>query len=411
MDAAFFRSNRTKLGQTIGNGLVLLHSGIKKSVSSKENYGFRPNKMFYYLTGLAGPGMVLLLAIDKGKTEEMLFAPKEEPDRERWEGKGKTIEEMSNESLIRTIHRLDTLPQHLDHLLGIAEDSEVWINIGDNQAEELKTHFNVHLPFSQAKNIHPILEQMRATKTKCEVDRLKCVISLASAGIVQVMEAVKKGMYEYELEAFFDFAMKSSGLKTGQYHTILASGKNASILHYLDNDCVIQQDDLVLIDIDVEKDYYHCDFTRVFPASGKFTDRQREVYNAVLSVQKEIISKVKPGVAYGELNELSKELLFNKCIELNLATDREQLDQYYFHNIGHFIGLDTHDVGELKDETLLAAGMVLTIEPGLYIPDENMGIRIEDMILVTETDNENLTEGLLKDPNEIEILLSKVKGC
>lgn len=411
MNPSFFSTNRQEVTEHIKDGIILIHSGVKKKVSTQESYGFRPNKMFYYLTGLSEHEMVVVLFVNNAEVQEMLFIPEKDPERERWEGKGLDIGQIREQSSIQSVYNLHELAGKIDVLLSHSKDATIWLNVDDNQPEEFKSHFNLNIPADKVQNIHPYLSHMRKTKQPIEIEGLKRTIQLAVDGVIKVMKTAKEGIYEYELEAIFDYTMKSNGLKTGQYHTILASGKNATILHYIANDSLIQQDELILIDIDVEKNHYHCDFTRVFPASGKFTERQKEIYEAVLSVQKEIISAVRPGITYGELNAMSKKLLWMKCKELGLDTVDKQLNQYYFHNIGHFIGLDTHDVGELTEDSPLTAGMVLTIEPGLYIASEKVGIRIEDMIAVTEEGHENLTKELVKEVADIEYLISKSKGA
>lgn len=201
--------------------------------------------------------------------------------------------------------------------------------------------------------------------------------------------------------------MKFHGLKSGEYKTILASGKNATVLHYLDNNSLIEENDLILMDIDVERDSYHCDFTRVFPANGSFSPRQKEVYTAVLNVQKQLIKDLKPGITFSYFNDLAKQYLTEACHKLNLLKGNRKLEDYYFHNVGHLIGLDTHDVGCQDSNAIIKEGMVITVEPGIYITEENMGIRIEDMIAVKRNGNINLTECMIKEIPEIEDLMSE----
>ena len=215
------------------------------------------------------------------------------------------------------------------------------------------------------------------------------------------MRNAKAGMKEYELEAYFDFNCKSKGVKDLAFKTIAAAGKNATVLHYVDNNAEMKDGDLILFDLGAQYKYYNADISRTFPVNGKFTERQKEVYNAVLSVNEEIIKTIKPGITTAEINEKANDLLGEACVKLGLLEDKKDFRKYYFHSIGHSLGLDTHDIVIDRNFTF-EPGMVYTVEPGLYIPEESIGIRIEDDILVTEDGAISLTKDMIKTVDEIE---------
>ena len=204
---------------------------------------------------------------------------------------------------------------------------------------------------------------------------------------------MKPGVMEYELETHFQYAMKMNGGKEYAFDPIIASGKNAVFLHYGENNCQIKEDELVLIDIGAEYDYYSSDISRTYPSSGKFTDRQAQVYSAVLEAEEEIIRALKPGFKIDFMRNIADEILANKCIEMGLITSKEEIIKYLFHGVGHYMGLDTHDVG---DRDILVPGMVVTVEPGLYIREEGIGVRIEDDVLITEDGHDVLSKDIIK---------------
>lgn len=190
-------------------------------------------------------------------------------------------------------------------------------------------------------------------------------------------------------------------VKWGEFTTILASGKNATVLHYEDNDSKINKGDLVLLDLGAQKDYYNADISYTFPASGTFSNRQKQIYNIVLKALRETIEIVKTGLKFAALNEHAKKVLAEECKKIGLIQESSELSNYYYHGVSYFLGLDTHDVGSYKDR-VLEAGMVITVEPGLYIEEEAIGIRIEEDILVTEEGYENLSKDMIRTVEEIE---------
>ena len=219
------------------------------------------------------------------------------------------------------------------------------------------------------------------------------------------MSESRSGIYEYQLENYFDFVIKENGQRIHSFKTIAASGKNATILHYSSNNTLLKENELILFDLGTETDYYISDISRTFPINGKFTERQKQVYNEVLEVNKKCIEFLKPGVTKLQYNEYAKKLLTEACYRLGLIKEDSEVIKYYFHSIGHTIGLDTHD--PCFYENGIEEGMCLTVEPGLYIEEENIGIRIEDDVLITKDGCINLSANIIKEVADIEEFFKK----
>ena len=277
----------------------------------------------------------------------------------------------------------------------------------------------------------PILSELRLIKNETELQRIQKATEITVAGHVAAMKAVQPGMYEYDLEALVESTFRMNGAGGPAFPTIVASGGNATILHYTTNDRQIEDDTLVLIDAGAEYGRYAGDVTRTFPANGTFTEAQREIYQIVLDAHKTIIDGIRPGVSIDEPHQKSIELLTEGMLNLGLLKKKKKIEkliedgayrQFYMYRIGHMLGLDVHDVNCVReangDYKTFQPGMVITIEPGLYVAEGTkgvppkylgIGVRIEDDILVTESGNENLTSGVPKEIDEVEALVRGAK--
>ena len=269
-----------------------------------------------------------------------------------------------------------------------------------------------------------ILHEMRLFKSAAELKLMRRAAEVSANAHVKAMQACKPGLYEYQIEAEIIYHFVQNGLRAVAYPSIVASGKNACTLHYTENASKLKSGDLLLIDAGAECDHYAADITRTFPVSGRFSEPQKQLYQLVLDAQAAALEQIKPGLPWNQAHEASVEVLTKGLVSLGLLKGRvkklikdEKYKQFYMHRIGHWLGMDVHDVGDYKinqEWRLLEAGMVLTVEPGLYIPadcktvDEKwrgIGIRIEDDILVTALGHEVLTGGAPKTITEIETLM------
>ena len=410
MKKEFYKNNRNKLIDKIeDNSIVILFAGNAPKKTADEKYLFTPNRNFYYLTGIDEEDHILVLSKINGIEKEILFIKEVDEVREKWEGKTIRKEEVYDICEIENVQYLNSFNGFIEKELLNSESLNLYLdlekgNFSYNFLSEIKDkYFNINI-----KNIFSEIAKLRLIKDEEEINRMRKAISITIEGVKELMKNSKEGMREYELEAYFDFVCKKNGVKDFAFKTIAAAGKNATVLHYVTNDSKLKDGDLILFDLGAQYKYYNGDISRTFPINGKFTERQKEVYNSVLYVNKRIIEEMKPGVKFLELNALAKSLIAKECIKLGLIESEKDVDKYYYHSIGHSLGLDTHDVELRNRDVTLQAGMVYTVEPGIYIEEEGIGIRIEDDILITEDGNEVLTKDMIKTVDEIEEFMNRV---
>ncbi|PFN19318.1 aminopeptidase P family protein [Bacillus cereus] len=412
MKSTFFAQNRERLMKTLPDeSIMILFAGQAPHMSADAHYKFVPNRNFYYLTGIDEPNVIFTLKKFGNSVEETLFIEKSDPVMEKWVGKTVSKEDAEQISGIKKVVYIESFEKTIANTLFAENVKHVCLDLERREwnGTETKTlayakHVREQYPHITIGNVYPSICELRVFKTEEEIGIIKEAIAITKDGIYNVLKHAKSDMMEYELEAHFDFTLKSSGIKHHAFNTILASGKNATVLHYEDNDAQIQKGDLVLLDLGAQKDYYNADISYTFPASGTFSSRQKQIYNIVLKALKETTELIKPGVKFTALNEHTKKVLTEECKAIGLIQEDEELSKYYYHGVSHFLGLDTHDVGTYKDR-VLEEGMVITIEPGLYIEEEAIGIRIEDDILVTKDGYENLSKDIIREVEEIEAFM------
>ena len=415
MNKEFFKNNRQKLIEEIeDNSIIVLFAGNAPKKSGDENYPFTPNRNFYYFTGINEEGPILILSKIKGIVNERLFIKEIDEERERWVGKSIRSNEAEEISAVKNIDYLGNFKEYLNRVFSESEEINLYLDmerdsfyeletIGENFSEEVKKRY----PFVRIKNIFPKIIPLRMVKSEEEIKEMKKAIEITIKGVESLMKNAKAGMKEYELEAYYEFVCRSNGIKDYAFKTIAAAGKNATILHYVDNNSEIKDGDLILFDLGAQHNYYNADITRTFPVNGVFSERQKEVYNAVLRVNERVIKTIKPGLEYKELNKMATEWIAEECINLGLIKDKKEVSKYYWHSIGHSLGLDTHDISNKDRNTIFKEGMVWTVEPGIYIEEESIGIRIEDDVLITSDGVQVLTKDMIKTVEDIEEFMKK----
>ncbi|MFK4323944.1 Xaa-Pro aminopeptidase [Bacillus sp. RC97] len=409
MKSTFFAQNRERLVNTLPDeSITILFAGQAPHMSADAHYKFVPNRNFYYLTGIDEPNVIFMLKKFGNSVKETLFIEKSDPVMEKWDGKTVSKEDAEQISGIKKVVYIESFEKTMANTLFTENVKHLYLDLERREwkGTETKTlafakYVREQYPHVLIGNVYPHICELRVFKTEEEIEIIKEAIAVTKEGIYNVLKHAKADVMEYELEAHFDFTLKSSGIKHHAFNTILASGKNATVLHYEDNDAQIQNGDLVLLDLGAQKDYYNADISYTFPASGTFSSRQKQIYNIVLKALKETTELIKPGLKFTALNEHTKKVLAEECKAIGLIQEDEELSKYYYHGVSHFLGLDTHDVGTYKDR-VLEEGMVITIEPGLYIEEESIGIRIEDDILITKDGYENLSKDIIRTVEEIE---------
>lgn len=392
------------------NSVAIIFSGEPKIMSLDEDYKFEVNRNFYYLTGIEQENSILLLVKTEGEEKAILFISSYDENKEKWYGKKLTIEEAKEISSINNVLISPSFQPRLESLIkdenypikNIYFDSDPELKIGPALLVDgfIKT-LSLSYPTLAFKEFNPIITRLRMVKSKYEVCEFVKAIETTRQGIKLVMAETRGGAKEYELVSTFLKAINDdNGYQGESFNTIMASGINATTLHYPNPQGICKTGELLLMDLGARHNYYCADISRTIPVGGKFNEYQKMVYEIVLGANKAVAKFAKPGITLKELNELAKEYLASECLEKGIISNKEDISKYYFHSVSHHIGLDTHD---LSDRALpLEEGNIISDEPGLYIKEKGIGIRIEDDLLITSTGAEVLSSSILKEIDEIE---------
>jgi len=412
MKMEFFKGNRQSFVEKMtDNSIAVFFSGQAPYYSADGQYEYVPNKNFYYLTGLERENFILQITKKDGTVKQSLFIERPNPDVEKWIGIKMRKEEAIEKSGIETTGFTDEFEAQLNRVLMDGDICELWLDIERQGwdtpptqpmvfAEKMKSKY----AFIQIHTTQKALSELRVIKKTEEIEALKRANKHTQIGFEAILDQIQPGMREYEISSLFEYKVKCTGAKGLGFPTIAATGKNAVILHYVENDAIMQKEDLLLLDFGALDSNYSADISRTIPVGGKYSERQKVLYNIVLKAQETVINAIEPGVPYSKLNEIAKQVLTDECKNIGLIEKDEEIAKYYYHGVGHYLGLDTHDLG--ARDTLLKPGMVVTVEPGLYIAEEEIGIRIEDDILVTVDGHENLSENIPKSVEDIEKIMS-----
>lgn len=429
-----FAHRRRRLIERIGDDAVAVFVGGPEATRSHDtSYPYRPASDVLYLTGFREPQAVVVIAPGHDEGDFAMFVRKRDEEAEMWDGRRAGPEGAVADWGADVAYALDELDdklpgflkgrQTLYYTLGARPEFDERVTRWMNELRHRRREPSA-AP-AALRDARDVLHELRLRKTAEEIEVMRQAVRISGEAHVLAMRHCKPGMHEYELQALIEYHFRKNGAEFPAYTTIVGSGANATVLHYVENRGVIGADDVVLVDAGAEFGFYAGDITRSFPASGRFTGAQRDVYQAVLDCQEALVDMIAPGVIYNELQDTAVRLLSEAMVELGLidasvdqVIDEELYKGFYPHSVGHWLGIDVHDVGpyytDAGDWRPLEPGMVLTIEPGLYIrqqaegvPDamRGVGVRIEDDILVTEDGYENLSHDCPKQADEIEALV------
>lgn len=451
LDVYFTRQNN--LLSQISDGIIVINSNTTGYDGGRHK--LKVSNYFYYLTGLDESDYALMLS-KNGKTRYSVFYPERDMAYKTYDGEQEEIEAVQRKYQFGEIIKYSELNRVLEE--SIAAKNPVYISFSDL---ELKNYIDEIIVKTGAdkslvKNIVPLINEMRVTKDLLEINRLQKAIDITGEALVNVYKSCKPGKYEFEMEAIIEFNFLNYGASMPGFNSIVGSGKNSTILHYEKNNEKMKPGDLLLMDIGAEYDYYTADITRTIPVNGKFSKEQKEIYELILKAQKAAIAEMKPGNFINSGHFKASEIIINELFKLGLLTDPDKEWQRKFYTLypaSHYLGMNVHDVGDYgssaKEFMLNRAntsvsgrpmepGMVLTIEPGLYFRGnglsqlheffgseaskeeidafiqkvkpvyekyKNIGIRIEDDVLITESGNKVLSAGIPKEISEIEKLM------
>ncbi len=429
MVAIEYRQRREQLMEKIGQGTAIFHSAPLAVMHNDVEYTFRQDSSFFYLTGFNEPDAVIVLAPHHKEHRFVLFVQPKDPDKEVWTGYRAGVEgakELYGADEAYPISELnEKLPQYL------LEADRIYYHFGRDRAfnETIVKIWQQLMATYPKRGTGPIaiqdsgtiLNPMRQIKSMAELELMRKAAAISVEAHNHAREFAKPGRYEYEIQAEMDYIFRKHGGNGPAYPSIIASGPNSCILHYVENNRQLQDGDLLLIDAGCAYNYYNADITRTFPVNGQFTPEQKILYDIVLEAQEKAIAQVKPGNPYSQVHETAVRVLVEGLLDLGLLMGdieeiikEEKYKPFYMHRTGHWLGLDVHDVGVYQygeNPYPLQPGNVLTVEPGIYIgpqtkpvegqpeiPDRwrGIGIRIEDDVLVTADGHEILTSGVPK---------------
>ncbi|MCB1718269.1 MAG: Xaa-Pro aminopeptidase [Nitrosomonas sp.] len=428
-----YLTRRRQLASKMNSGVAVIPTAPERLRNRDAHYPYRFDSYFYYLTGFREPEAVLVItaASEKAPARHILFCRDKDVEREIWDGfrYGPLLaRETFGFDEVYTIAQLDELLPKL-----LANQSVVYSTIGHDSAWEQRIAGWINTVRAQSRSgvtapheisdYRTLLDEMRLIKDTHELQTMRRAAGISAQAHCVAMQATKPGKFEYEIEAELLHVFRRHGAQAPAYTSIVAGGANACILHYIDNSAQLNAGDLLLIDAGCELDGYAADITRTFPVNGRYTSAQKDIYELVLAAQQAAIDQARPGSSWNDPHQAALNILAQGFVDFGLCQgsveavlESEDYKRFYMHRTGHWLGMDVHDAGEYKQRgewRTLQAGMTLTVEPGCYIrPAENVpqafwniGVRIEDDVLITSEGNEILTAGVPKTVNAIEELM------
>lgn len=420
---------RAEFAGKIGDAVAVFPSAPETIRTNDSHYLYRQDTDLHYLTGFGEPESVLVLAPNHATTKSVLFVRPRDPERETWDGRRAGVEGAVRDFGVDAAFPIGELDAKLPELLDSAPTLYYAFDRDDAFNRRIVSLLKSYRSARRRADGGPlavidpstILHEMRVFKSAADIEGMRRAVAISREAHIAAMALSRPGMHEYEIQAIVEYVFTSRGAQYPAYPSIVASGPNATVLHYNANRRRVKDDDLVLIDAGAEVDYYCADLTRTWPMSGKFTAAQRAVYEIVLAAQLRCIESCKPGVQFNTVvNDAATRVITEGLIDLGLvkgpldeAIASGSYKRFYMHRIGHFLGMDTHDVGSMRqsgDWRQLQPGMIVTIEPGIYVPDESdvdarfrgIGVRIEDNILITPSGHDNLSDGTPKSIEDVE---------
>lgn len=411
------KRRQTVFDRMADHSIAVLYSGIEHHVSADEYDLFtaHANRNFFYLTGLRRDKMALVLDKAAAEPKTTLFIEEADPSMERWYGRKVTVDEAKELSGIDNVRFIDELDGALDMIMTREDVYTAYFDTYRHQKEDLPDYnvvkaneFKTAYPGVSIRNLFPFVAEQRMQKDEDEIALTKEAIKLTDTALKNVLANLKPGMFEYEAQADFEYSIRRNGAEWTAFPTIAGSGMNGTMLHYDTNQDMMEDGSLLLMDLGARVRGYNSDITRTYPVNGKYTERQRQVYDIVLEANRTVLKEAKPGMTTVDLNNICKKVLAAGCIRLGLIEKEEEISRYYMHGVSHHLGIDVHDV-TVDFNKKLRPGAIISDEPGLYIDEWEIGIRIEDDLLITEDGAVCLSEEIMRDADEIEAYMASQK--
>ena len=419
----FVKNRKNFMKNMVGKSIAFFNSNDIYPISADSTLAFEQHRDIFYLSGVDQEESILVLcpnAIDE-KHREILFLKETNEHIAIWEGPKLTKQQAFETSDVKTVYWLKDSDKIIAEL--VDQCDTIYYNHNEHYRAKVETEtreerFNKRLkktyPHKKSERSNPFLQRLRSVKDPIEIDLIQKACNITNKGFRRILNFVKPGVWEYEIEAEFIHEFLNNRSKRFAYTPIIASGKNANILHYNENNKKCKDGDLILLDVGAEYANYSSDMTRTIPVSGRFTHRQKDIYNAVLKVKNEATKMLVPGADWEQYHVEVGKLMTSELLTLGLldksdiqneTKEKPAYKKYFMHGTSHHMGLDTHDYG-LLDEPM-QANMVFTVEPGIYLPDEGFGIRLEDDVVIQQTgDPINLMKDIPIEIEEIEELMN-----
>ena len=414
MNEIYLQRRKALLESKEGPCMICIFSGSAPMKSLDSSYPFYVDRNFFYLTGIDRENMILMLRkAPDGTTSEVLYIEPYDEVLAKWVGGRMRADEATEISGIRAVRNVEDFNGDLNSAINISRGMgkmTVWLDLWRHRQDQLDTpahtlaaHLQKRYPAVNIDDIFGDMAAMRAVKSDDEIAQMRCAQEATKNAVIAMMRHAKPGINERELEGAFDFSLMQQGVREHAFPSIIAGGGRATVLHYENNNQIVKDGEMVLTDLGSAHNHYCADITRTFPVNGKFTERQKQLYNTVLSAQQLVMDTAKPGMTLQELNQLVLDYYESKLPELDL---RGTVRDYYYHNVSHQLGLDTHDICSANERTL-KPGMVITVEPGFYVAEEGIGIRIENDVLITEDGAVDLSAEIPRTVEDIEAIMAK----
>lgn len=409
---SFYEENRRQLLDMLPtNSVAVLFAGRAPRQSADAYYPFFANRNFLYLTGMEEENLIYL-AVKRGEAvEEHIYLQQEDPMQERWFGRRIHAVDVPERYGFADCRYVEDFESDFDRLANSGTLEKLWIDFDRDQPDEQpNTAWQFALraagawPWLRQDDLHPLLRTIRTIKKPCEIEAMRRAVPITRAGIEAMMTACRPGMKEYELKAEFDYALAKRGVLTPAFPSIICSGQNNFCIHYYDYTGTVADGDMVLNDVGAWQDYECNDVSRTWPANGKFSPRQKALYQCIYNTSQHMFSIIRPGMPMRSVDELAREYCFGQLKELGIIDDFRDIRKIMWHDGAHHIGFDVHDV--IDYSRLTEPGMVFCVDIGLYYEPWGIGFRLEDNCLVTETGCENLTASIPRTIEEIEAFMS-----
>ncbi|MEX2233444.1 MAG: aminopeptidase P family protein [Cyclobacteriaceae bacterium] len=419
----FIKNRQSLLKELKDNSVVVVNANDVMPTNADGTMRFRQNSDLFYLTGVDQEESILVLCPDfpDEKFREVLFLRETNEQIALWEGHKLTKEEAREVTGIKTVLWSGDFNKIFHTMMVMGNVENVYLNTNDHYRADVSVDSRDQrfikwcqqkYPLHKYERLAPIMHRLRSVKSKGEIDLMQKACDMTEQAFRRVLKFVKPGVKEYEIEAEYIHEFLRNGSRGFAYEPIIASGANSCVLHYIVNDQVCKDGDVLLLDVGAEYANYNADLTRTIPVNGTFAKRQREVYDAVLRVQQAAMKMLKPGLVYFDYHKEIQKITESELIKLKLIDKQDIKNQnpekllfmkYFSHGTSHMLGLDVHDVGNMYQK--MVPGMVWTVEPGIYIREENLGVRIENNVVITSTGIIDLMKNIPAEAEEIEDIM------